>query len=46
MHGEWDLPLSGLGGGNIFVDNVVAPIAHKRRELIVDLINADKRAPD
>ena len=44
LHSEGNLPLSGLGTGNILVDDVIAPVAEQGGELIVDFVDSDKGA--
>lgn len=46
LHGEWDLPLAGGGARDVFVDDVVAPVAEKGGELVVDFVDADEGAAD
>jgi len=38
--------LSGLGAGNILVDDVVAPVAEEGGELIVNFVDSDEGAAD
>ncbi len=46
LHGEWDLPLPTLGRGDVFVDDVVAPVTDEGGELVVDLVDTDERTSD
>ena len=41
LHGERDLPLVAGGGGEVFVGDVVAPVAHEGGELVIDFVDAD-----
>ena len=46
LHGEWDLVLSDRGAWDVFVDDVIAPVAEERGQLVVYLVDADEGAAD